>query len=65
LDLNELLSRHQIALIAMAHAPTVPGREWAEECADYYATCIVTARRKLGASDPVNSHRAMKRIIRD
>lgn len=53
MDLNELFSRHQIALIDMVHASTPASRAWAEECAAYYETCIVSQRRRLGLDEPL------------
>ena len=37
MDLNELFSRHQQALIAMVHNTTPKCRDLAEQCANYYA----------------------------
>jgi hypothetical protein len=64
LDLNELFSRHQIALIKMSHAVSLPSRVEAEECSDYYADCIASARRTLGAEESEYGHQALKKIVR-
>lgn len=47
MDLNQLLSEHQIALIKMADACDMPTREWAGVRADYYADRITILREKL------------------
>lgn len=47
MDLNLLLSEHQIALIKMSDASDVPTREWAGVCADYYAGRITALRERL------------------
>lgn len=64
MDLNELFSRHQIALIEMTRAPTAAGRERAEGCADYYAGCITTLRSRFGVPDPISDHIAVKGLVR-
>jgi len=47
-DLNALLSQHQIALIKMTDALSPDAREWAGTCADYYADRISVLRDRLG-----------------
>lgn len=64
MDLNELFSRHQQALIAMVHDTTPKCRDLAEQCANYYADQIDALQRRLSASHPAGDHQALKRIIR-
>lgn len=64
MDLNELYSRHQIALIAMLNEASVPSRSRAEECANYYADRIATAREGNGVDSVPTNHSDLKRIIR-
>lgn len=64
MDLNELFSRHQVAMIGMVHAPSPSRRAVAEECANYYADRIADVRGLLTASHPVVNHQALKRIVR-
>jgi hypothetical protein len=52
MDLNNLLSCHQIALIEMTEAPSRATRRWAGERADYYAERIVALRVRLGLPIP-------------
>jgi hypothetical protein len=53
LDLNQLLFRHQRALIdSDAGAISPQGRRWAGLSADYYAERISEARSALGREDP-------------
>lgn len=47
MDLNQLLSEHQIALIRMSDSSDMPTREWAGACADYYAGRITALRERL------------------
>ena len=63
MDLNELLSRHQVALIDMANGPSPAVRAWAEVRADYYAECIISLRTHLGADNPITDGTALKRIM--
>jgi len=63
MDLNELFFRHQVALIQVAHSPSRACREWAEQCSDYYATRIVSLRRRLGAQSTIDNHPATKRLL--
>lgn len=65
MDLNELLSRHQIALIEMSYAPTLAGRARAEECADYYAARVTSLSRRQGVGDPISNHLVIKGLMRD
>jgi hypothetical protein len=48
LDLNHLLSEHQIALIRMMDSPDPAARDWAGTCVDYYAGRITVLRERLG-----------------
>ena len=48
MDLNKLLSLHQIALIDMMEAPSRTARKWAGGRADYYAGRIIAIRKRLG-----------------
>jgi hypothetical protein len=59
MDLNHLLSEHQIALIKMtdSHDPDV--RDWAGTCADYYAGRIAVLRERLGIPVPAFDFRQL------
>jgi hypothetical protein len=48
MDLNKLLSCHQVALIDMMEAPSRAARCWAGERADYYSGKIIALRKRLG-----------------
>jgi hypothetical protein len=47
MDLNKLLSCHQVALIDMMEAPSRAARRWAGERADFYAGRIIALRKRL------------------
>ena len=64
MDLNELFSRHQQALIAMVHNTTPKCRDLAEQCANYYADQIESMHRRLSVGHPAGDHQTLKRIIR-
>jgi hypothetical protein len=60
MDLNELLSRHQLALIEMTNARCAEARRWAGERADYFANRIVEVREQMGlASRPFDFRRRL------
>lgn len=48
MDLNKLLSCHQVALIDMMEAPSRAAKRWAGERADYYSGKIIALRKRLG-----------------
>ena len=63
MDLNELFSRHQVALMGMMHASSPARRDWAQQCANYYADRIDTARPTLNGARPVINACALKQIV--
>lgn len=64
MDLNELFSRHQVAMIGMVHAASPSRRASAEQCANYYADRIDTVRGLLTADHTIVDHQDLKRIVR-
>ena len=64
MDLNELFSRHQKALMDMTNLACPTSRGWAEKCANYYAGRIETEQLRSGAAMAPGSHSALKRAVR-
>ncbi len=64
MDLNELFSRHQVAMIGMVHAASPSRRASAEQCANYYAERIDSLRGLLTPCQPAFNHQTLKRIVR-
>ncbi|GGB86683.1 hypothetical protein GCM10011494_01230 [Novosphingobium endophyticum] len=53
MDLNELLARHQIALLDWAFAASAAARSEAEERANLSAMCVLALKRRTGAAFPL------------
>ena len=64
MDLNELFSRHQVALMGMMHEASPASRDWAESRANYYAGQIDIARLALNVAQPIINHCTLKQIVR-
>ena len=55
MDLNKLLSRHQVALYNQTAAASREERRWASLCAAFYADEIGTLRRSFGRFTPLTT----------
>lgn len=64
MDLNELFSRHQQALIAMVHNASPSCRDFAEKRANEFADQIKAVQQSLNAIHLAGDHQILKSIIR-